>query len=55
MAGQNDEAECVSLLLANPQIDVKKESNAGDTQFIMAVYNGHLEVVKLLLSVPEID
>jgi len=53
---QEGHKEVVSLLLADPRIDLKKPANnGGATPLFMACQKGHQEVVSLLLADPRID
>lgn len=50
LAAQVGCVECVAALLAAPGVDVDARTLNGDTALIWAAYNGHVDVVRALVS-----
>ena len=53
-AVENGHAECVTLLLASPSIDVNQADNDGATPLFAAAQEGQAECMTLLLASPSI-
>ena len=50
-----DDSDTVSFILSNSLIPVNARNKYGDTPLHLAAETGHIEYVKLLLSMPDID